>query len=72
MNKKMAEGKGAGRKRSKKVKLGRWIFFAVLTFLNLIISIMMRIYDRKNAVSAIEKDDRLSLLYTGEKTTKTL
>ncbi len=72
MNKKMAKGRGAGRKRSKKVKLGQWIFFAVLTFLNLIISIMMRIYDRKNAVSAIRKDDRLSLLYTGEKTTKTL
>ncbi len=66
------KGKGAGRKRNKKVKLGRWIFFAVLTFLNLIISIVMRISVRKNAVSAIQKDDRLSLLYTGEKTTKTL
>ena len=66
------QGRGAGRKRRKKAKIGRWIFWAVLTSLNLIVSIMMRIADRKNAVSAIQKDDRLSLLYTAEKTTKTL
>lgn len=70
MNKKKATG--AGRKRKKKVKLASWIFWAVLTALNLIISILMRVADRKNAVAAIRQDDRLSLLYTGEKTTKTL
>ena len=70
MNK--AKGRGVGRKRKKKAKIGRWIFWAVLTTLNLILSFMMRVADRKNAVSAIQQDDKLSLLYRAEKTTKTL
>ena len=55
-----------------KIKLHSWIFWAILTTLNLIISIVMRISDRKDAISAIQKDEQLSLLYTGEKSTKTL
>lgn len=65
--------KAAGRSRGRKnVKLGRWIFFGILTLLNVILSVLMRIADRKNAVAAIQQDEKLSLLYTGEKTTKTL
>ena len=63
--------KATGRGR-KNVKLGRWIFFGILTLLNVILSVLMRIADRKNAVAAIQQDEKLSLLYTGEKTTKTL
>lgn len=72
MNKKTAKMHGAGRKRGRKAKTGQWIFFSILTLLNLIVSIAIRVSDRKNVVSAIKEDDRLSLLYTGEKTTKTL
>ena len=66
---KKAAGRGRGRKN---VKLGRWIFFGILTLFNVILSVLMRIADRKNAVAAIQQDEKLSLLYTGEKTTKTL
>ncbi|MBQ2668196.1 MAG: hypothetical protein IJF56_06180 [Clostridia bacterium] len=75
MSKKAEKGKkGAGRKNSfmKKIKLHSWIFWAVLTTLNLIISVIMRVSDRKDAITAIQKDEKLSLLYTGEKTTKNL
>ena len=65
-------GLGRGKKRTKKARAGKWIFFAVITTLNLIISVLMRISDRKNAIAAIKKDENLSLLYTGEKTTKIL
>ncbi|MBP3704579.1 MAG: hypothetical protein J6I98_03500 [Clostridia bacterium] len=72
MSKKAAKGRarrGAGRKKK---RLGGWIFWAVLTALNLVLSLAMRIADRKMAVAAIQQDEKFSLLYTGEKTTKTL
>ena len=63
---------GRGRGRAKKRRVGRWIFWSVLTALNLILSVLMRIADRKNAIAAIQKDEELAVLYTGKKTTKTL
>ena len=72
MSKKAAKGKGRKKSLMKKIKLHSWIFWAVLTTLNLIISVVMRISDRKDTLTAIQKDEQLTLLYTGEKTTKTL
>ena len=63
---------GVGRKRHKKAKTGRWIFLSILTLLNVFLSIMMRIADRKNAVAAVQQDEKISLLYTAEKSTKNL
>ena len=63
---------GDGRRRVKKAKAGKWIFWSVLTALNLLVSIFVRIADRKNAIAAIQKDEEISLLYTGKKTTKIL
>lgn len=69
----MSKGKGAGwAGNSKKKRLGGWILVTVLTTLNLLISIMLRISDRKMAIQAIQQDEKLSLLYTGEKTTKSV
>lgn len=69
----MSKGKGVGRAGSgKKKRLGGWILVMVLTTLNLLISIMLRISDRKMAMQAIQQDEKLSLLYTGEKTTKSV
>ena len=71
MSKRTAK-KGAGRKRAKKAKLLKWIFLSILTLLNILLSVLMRIADRKNAVAAIQHDEEISLLYTAKKTTKTL
>lgn len=69
----MSKRKGTGRAgNSKKKRLGGWILVTVLTTLNLLISIMLRISDRKMAIQAIQQDEKLSLLYTGEKTTKSV
>ena len=63
--------KGAGRKKKKSGAAG-WIFWAVLTTLNLIITVVMRISDRKQVLTVVQQDERFSVLYSGEKTTKTL
>ncbi|MGN0479712.1 MAG: hypothetical protein ACI4GO_09795 [Hominenteromicrobium sp.] len=66
----MSKGKGRADARKKK-KLGGWILLSVLTTLNLLLSLLLRISDRKRVLQAVQEDERLSLLYTGEKTTKT-
>ncbi len=48
------------------------LLFGIITFLNLLLSIAIRVSDRKLAISAIQNDDELSVLYKGKKTTKTL
>lgn len=64
--------RGVRRAAAKKNKrLGRWIFAMILTLLNVILSILMRISDRKQTLQAIRESDKLTVLYTGEKTTKT-
>lgn len=64
--------KGRGRADThKKKKLGGWILLSVLTTLNLLLSVLLRISDRRRVLQVIEKDGQLSVLYTGEKTTKT-
>ena len=63
--------KGVGRKKKKTGAAG-WIFWAVLTTLNLLISIALRISDRKKVIAAVQQDERFSVLYSGEKSTKTL
>ena len=63
-----------GRERAdarKKKKLGGWILLSVLTLINLLLSVLMRISDRKETLRAIERDGRFSVLFDGEKTTKT-
>lgn len=64
--------RGAGRADARKKKrLGGWILVTVLTTLNLLLSFLLRVSDRKRVLEAVRQDERLSLLYTGEKTTKT-
>lgn len=53
-------------KRGKKL----WALTAVCALLNTLISVLMRISDRKLALAAIRKDDQLSLLYFDGKRTE--
>lgn len=63
--------KGSGRRApNKKAHVGQWIFLALITTVNLILSILLRIADRKAALQAIQNDDKVSVLYFGEKETK--
>lgn len=59
-----------GRGRPPRRSSAGLVFAAVLTLINLILSLLLRISDRKRVLTAIANDDRVSLLYFGEKTTK--
>lgn len=61
---------GRGRPPRKRSNAGL-VFASVLTLINLILSFLLRISDRKRVLTAISNDDKVSLLYFGEKTTKT-
>ena len=45
--------------------------FLIASILNLLVSLALRASDRKQALQAIRNEEKLTLLYTGEKTTET-
>lgn len=65
---------GRGREAAevrKKRRNREFLVASILTALNLLLSIALRISDRKRTLQAIRELDKLTVLYTGEKTTKT-
>lgn len=62
--------RGAGRIPRKRSHAGL-VFAALLMFVNLLLSLFLRVSDRRQVLHAIENDEKASLLYFGEKTTKT-
>ena len=65
---------GRGRQAAevrKKRRNREFLVASILTALNLLLSIALRVSDRKRTLQAIRESDKLTVLYTGEKTTKT-
>ena len=64
-----------GRRRAaalrKKRRNREFLIASILTALNLLVSLALRASDRKQALQAIRNEEKLTLLYTGEKTTET-
>lgn len=64
-----------GRERAAAVRKKRrnreFLIASILTALNLLVSLALRASDRKQALQAIRDEEKLTLLYTGEKTTET-
>lgn len=56
------------KKKSYKVKL----FLAVFTTINLLLTLFMRIYDRKETIKVIEQDDKIKTLLVSKEVTKNL
>ena len=65
---KMGWGRDADRRRKRRNR--EFLVASVLTTLNLLLSIVLRISDRKRVLQAIEQEDNVKLLYAQEKTTQ--
>lgn len=65
---KMGRGRDADRRRKRRNR--EFLVASVLTTLNLLLSIALRISDRKRVLQAIEQEDNVKLLYAQEKTTQ--
>ncbi len=63
-------GHGRETDRRKQRRNREFLVASVLTMLNLFLSILLRISDRKRVLEAIRAEDKVKLLYMEEKTTK--
>lgn len=64
------DGRGRAAAARKKRRNREFLIASILTALNLLVSLALRASDRKQALQAIRDEERLTLLYTAEKTTK--
>lgn len=64
------DGRGRAAAARKKCRNREFLIASILTALNLLVSLALRASDRKQALQAIRDEERLTLLYTAEKTTK--
>ena len=60
------------KKQKKKSGTAAKIVICVFTLINVILSIIVRIYDRKEIIKAISDDDKVKAIIVKEKTTKTV
>ena len=60
------------KKQKKKSSTAAKIVICVFTLINVILSIIVRIYDRKEIIKAISDDDKVKAIIVKEKTTKTV
>lgn len=68
----MRRGKqGAAGRRKRKASTGGKLLLAVVTFLNLALSLVLAIYRRREIICAVQQDASVQLLVQ-EKTTRTL
>ncbi len=58
------------KKNKKKTGNGTKIVICVFTLINVILSIIVRIYDRKEIIRAVKEDDKIKTIVYKEKTTK--
>ena len=65
------DGRGRAAAWRKKRRNRAFLIASILTALNLLVSLALRASDRKQALQAIRNEEKLTLLYTGEKTTET-
>lgn len=65
------DGRGRVAALRKKRRNREFLIASILTALNLLVSLALRASDRKQALQAIRNEEKLTLLYTGEKTTET-
>ena len=65
------DGRGRAAALRKKRRNLEFLIASILTALNLLVSLALRASDRKQALQAIRNEEKLTLLYTGEKTTET-
>ena len=71
---KNGRGRAPQRPQPKKRKAGKkgaflWTVTAIATLISTVLSVITRISDRKLAMAAVQEDEKLSLLYFGEKKT---
>lgn len=64
------DGRGRAAVARKKRRNREFLIASILTALNLLVSLALRASDRKQALQAIRDEEKLTLLYTAEKTTK--
>ena len=61
------DGRGRAAALRKKRRNREFLIASILTALNLLVSLALRASDRKQALQAIRNEEKLTLLYTGEK-----